>query len=49
MLTSHKLPSVLFELVLEIKVDASWGDVTSRIYRRKFKTPKWIAGIIGRK
>ena len=47
-LTSHKLPSVLFECVFEGKLAASWGEVTARVFKRK-SLPKWVAGIVGRK
>ena len=48
-LTSHKIPAdsgagKLFELLHEGTYDATWGDVTARIYRRK-QLPKWIGGI----
>ena len=47
-LTTHRLPGRLFELLAEDTVDASWGDVTLRLYRR-LKLPKWVAGIVGRR
>jgi len=46
-LTSHKLPSHLFELCHEATLDATWGSVTARIYRRS-RMPKWVAGVFRR-
>lgn len=46
-ITSQKCNSKLFELLHEGKLDASWGDVTVRVYRR-LPLPKWIGGIFKR-
>jgi hypothetical protein len=45
-LTTHKVTSVLFELLHECVVGASWGSATLRIYRRK-ALPKWIGTVVG--
>lgn len=47
MLTSHKMPSPMFEVLFEGRYPASWGEVTARIYRRK-QLPAWVAGVLGR-
>lgn len=46
-LSTHKIPSPMFEVLFEGRVGASWGDVTVRIYRKK-QLPAWVAGVLGR-
>jgi hypothetical protein len=46
-LTSHKIPSKLFELLHEATYASSWGTVSARIYRR-VNLPRWVAGVLGR-